>query len=218
MDLIEKKSIFLSSKERTNGDINNCTFQFNNSNSFFVCQPNQKIFCTPSTFSLLNDFYNIDNTNNKFIIRFIDVNSTNDVLIQLNNGYYDIYNLILELESTIKLRLESEYSGVIFNINITYLDNENKYNFTITTTTSGFFAPYSVFFVFEDNIDSLAQFCGFVAGEWALTLTNAETATIKSNYVLNCVKTPTIYIKSNIVSKNQEMNNNKLTTSQHFLM
>jgi hypothetical protein len=214
MDIIEKKNIFLSSKERTSGDINNCTFQFNNNNKFFQCNPNQKIFATVQTFQILNDFYNIDNTNNKFIIRFIDTNGTNDILIQLNNGYYDVYNLILELENTIKMKLESEFPSVIFNVNITYLDSENKYNFTITTTTSGFFAPYSVFFVFDN--DSIHQYLGFVIGEWSLTLTNAETASIKSNYVLNFVKTQTIYIKSNIVSKNEEINNNKLTTSQHF--
>lgn len=214
MDIIEKKNIFLSSKERTSGDINNCSFQFNNNNKFFQCNPNQKIFATVQTFQILNDFYNIDNTNNKFIIRFIDTNGTNDILIQLNNGYYDIYNLILELETNIKLRCESEFSGVIFNVNITYLDSENKYNFTITTSTSGFFAPYSVFFVFDN--DSIHQYLGFLLGEWSLTLTNAETASIKSNYVLNFIKTPTIYIKSNIVSKNEEMNNEKLTTSQHF--
>ena len=71
-----------------------------------------------------------------------------------------------------------------------------------------------MFFVFDN--DSIHQYLGFLLGEWSLTLTNAETASIKSNYVLNFIKTPTIYIKSNIVSKNEEMNNEKLTTSQHF--
>jgi len=223
-ELIDTKNIFLDSRNKTRGNYYDFSYSLNNGDPFFNCNAGETMTMNLTTFQITNDFYNIKSDNNQFGIgqnTIIDpsANPKDAVKIALTEGYYDVYNMIEELESIVKTELDDgfgESETYVFTVNIQYITSTSKLKWTITAT-GNYFDTYTMFFLFKDTTTDAGdleltgvplQFLGYSSVDDEPAVSDSE---LNSNIPINMVLQPTIFIKSNLVKDNKEFFNNGST-------
>jgi len=228
MDLINKKVLFIDGRNKSSGDYNNPVFNMNTQDGFFNCESNQKILMCPLSFQILNDYYNINDTNNQLIFTINTVsnpsaNPINGFVWEVDNGYYDVYSLASYLQLILKAQFDSEFGSqgggsYVFTVNIDYSNDISGYTFTITATNN-FFATYDLTLSFETITTGVGvltcnnpinDFLGFQVTQTASVDADNE---IISSFPINFLYQSTIYLRTNICSENKEFTPTSLITS-----
>lgn len=224
MKLTDRKIVFLDSRNKTSGNYNNFNFNFNIADDWFSLKSHEKLFVYPLQFSILNDYYNITELNNKFLIGFGSAGvPTQAFQITVPVGYYNVYALgdLLQTEMTTQL---NAYTQSVFGIDdiqvvVNYDAEQDAFSFAFTETTYAFFESYNIYFIFYDifgfkNFDTLAPFIGFEKGQAysgvETPTLNPTTSTITSVKLVNVDYQPIVYVYSNIVNKNLMSQNTQL--------
>ena len=223
-ELIDTKNIFLDSRNKTRGNYYDFSYSLNNGDPFFNCNAGETMTMNLTTFQITNDFYNIKSDNNQFgigqnTISAPSSNPTDAVKIALTQGYYDVYNMIEELESIVKTELDDGFGDAgtyVFTVNIQYITSTSKLKWTITAT-GNYFDTYTMFFLFKDTTTDAGdleltgvplQFLGYSSVDDEPAVSDSI---LNSNIPINMVLQPTIFIKSNLVKDNKEFFNNGST-------
>lgn len=228
MELISKRVLFIDGRNKASGSYNNPVFNLNNQDGFFNCNSNQKILVTPLSFQILNDFYNINDTNNQLIFTINtkinpSANPINGFVWDVDNGYYDVYNLAEYLQLILKAQFDTEFGSqgggsYVFTVNIDYSSDISGYTFTITATNN-FFTTYDLTLSFETITTGIGvltcnnpinNFLGFESNQIATVDADNE---IISSYPINFLYQSTIFLRTNICGENKEFNNSSLITS-----
>lgn len=228
MELIGKRVLFIDGRNKASGDYNNPIFNLNNQDGFFNAESNQKMMVSPLSFQILNDFYNINDTNNQliFTINTVTAPSTNPIngfVWEVDNGYYDVYSLSIYLEQILKAQFDSNFGSqgggtYVFTVNMVYNNDISGYTFTITATNN-FFTTYDLTLSFEtittgvgvltcDN--PINDFLGFEVTQTASVDDDNE---IISSYPINFLYQSTIFLRTNICGENKEFTTTSLITS-----
>jgi len=228
MELIGKRVLFIDGRNKASGDYNNPIFNLNNQDGFFNAENNQKMMVSPLSFQILNDFYNINDTNNQliFTINTVTSPSTNPIngfVWEVDNGYYDVYSLSTYLELILKAQFDDNFGSqgggtYVFTVNIDYNNDISGYTFTITATNN-FFVTYDMTLSFETITTSVGvltcdnpinDFLGFQVTQ---TATVDDDNEIISSYPINFLYQSTIFLRTNICGENKEFSTSSLITS-----
>jgi len=224
MKLTDRKIVFLDSRNKSSGDFNSFNFNINIADDWFSLKSHERLFVYPLQFSILNDYYNITELNNKFLIGFGSAGvPTSAFQITVPVGYYNVYALgdLLQTEITSQL---NAYTQSVFGIDdiqvvVNYDAEQDAYSFAFTETTYAFFESYNIYFIFYDifgftNFNTLAPFIGFEKGQAyggvETPTINPTTSTIVSTKLVNMDYQPIVYVYSNIVNKNLMSENSRL--------
>jgi len=228
MELVGKRVLFIDARNKASGDFNNPVFNLNNQDGFFNCESNQKIMVCPLSFQILNDYYNINDTNNQLVFTINtksnpSANPINGFVWEVDNGYYDVYSLATYLQLILKSQFDSTFGSqgggsFVFTVNIDYSNDISGYTFTITATNN-FFTTYDLTLSFEtiatgvgtltcDN--PINNFLGFQVTQTASVDTDNE---IISSYPINFLYQSTIFLRTNICGENKEFTPTSLITS-----
>lgn len=218
-------NIFLNSKERVSGEFYNPSFSNNFNHTFFNLEEDETLRVYPSRFSILNDFENVNSYNNTFKIFYVKDDLTEYTeTITIPIGYYNVYTLAQKLEEIIKGVFESAFAdGTLFNINIFFNEDTNKYNIVISGTgdlLDPFFNLVQLQFIFDDINSTLAQFLGFKASNYSGTKTQSSNTV---NYTWDSIETvdfvfqPELNIFMNIIKNNLESSDDGFKNSNLFM-
>lgn len=232
MELISKRVLFIDGRNKASGDFNNPVFNLNSQDGFFNVDSNQKILICPLSFQILNDFYNINDTNNQLVFTINtksnpSANPISGFVWDVDNGYYDVYNLAEYLQLVLKAQFDSEFGSqgggsYVFTVNIDYSNDISGYTFTITATNN-FFTTYDLTLSFETITTGIGtlicnnpinNFLGFQVTQTATVDADNE---IISSYPINFLYKSTIFLRTNICGENKEFNNTSLITSNLFM-
>lgn len=228
MKLTDRKIVFLDSRNKSAGNFYNFNFNFNIADPFFSLKPHERLFVYPLQFSILNDYFNITELNNKFLIGFGSAGvPTSAFQITVPVGYYNVYALgdLLQTEITSQLNAYTQSTFGIDDISVVvnYDAEQDAYSFSFTETTYAFFESYNIYFIFYDifgftNFNTLAPFIGFEKGQAYAGIEtptiNPTTSVVISTKLVNMDYQPIVYVYSNIVNKNLMSENTQLTPTQ----
>lgn len=206
-------NIFINSKHRTTGNFNDFVVSVNNNFSFFNLKNDEKLMVYPSRLSILNDYYNINTYNNKFNLKVFDINDnlTNTILIEIDEGYYDVFNFAEILESEVELQLNNNISLGDFSVSVVFDTSFSKY--TINILNADFYnAGNTLRLEFENINTTLAQFIGYDAGEYeGVNISNGEKfVSIKP---VNFLFQSEIHVYCSLVRNNLETTENGINNS-----
>ena len=117
MELVGKRVLFIDARNKASGDFNNPVFNLNSQDGFFNCESNQKIMVCPLSFQILNDYYNINDTNNQLVFTINtksapSANPINGFVWEVDNGYYDVYSLATYLQLILKSQFKNMYTSL----------------------------------------------------------------------------------------------------------
>lgn len=210
----QRRTVFINSKDRSDGNFNNFTIATGINDTFFTLRENERLFLMPSRFSVLNDFNNVSGYNNTFQIIIEDLATSNETTytITLDVGVYTNYTLQIELEDKINAFFTAQ--SLPLSVSITLNDDNLKYSFAFTATTT-WFDNYELRFNFTDVNTTMANLMGFADGEYIATeAISSTTATIVSYQATNMVFQPEIEVHCNLVSNNYQTESSGTIPSQ----
>jgi len=198
-------NIFINSKNRTSGDFNNFTLNVNNNFPFFALKPEEQLMIYPTRLSILNDFYNINEYNNVFIVQ--EINNLGQVVQEIDidtipEGYYNVFNFATQLENNLALLLNNDIADD-FSVVVDYLQEENIYEIQIINENY-FNSGNTLRFKFNNVASTLAQFLGFEEGIYEMSGIVLNGQKIKSKKPLNFLFQPEIHCYCNLVRNNLE--------------
>jgi len=208
------RTIFVNSKDRSSGDFNNYTVDVNVTDPFFTLREGERLFVTPSRFSILNDFNNVNTYNKTFNIIVQDVGGGGETeyTLTLVEGVYTSFTLQVELQSRINEWITT-YSYPLSCV-VTLDEDTQEYNFAFTASTN-WFDNYEILFKFSGIETSMALLMGFTDGSFnADADVTSTTSTIISRKAINMVFQPEVEIHSNLVSNNYQTTSEGVIPSQ----
>ena len=212
--MIETRTLFINSKDRTQGTFSDYMVDFSPTDSFFKLNEGQKLYVYPSRFSTLNDSDNCSIYNRTFKILRVDLTTQQETeyLVTLDVGIYNTFTFQDELQSKIAAVLSNIDNTLSLIVN--YDDDTNTYNFTISSSGS-WFSSYELQFRYDNLESTAALLMGFEAGDYVGTL-NGQTLLLSAPNPCNMVFQPEINIFCSLVSANYETTNEGAKASQLF--
>lgn len=207
------KNIFINSKESL-GDSNDFKVQVNFTDGFFSSSEKEKLYVYPISFSMLNDFNNVNSKNNNMQILVYSGNTlTNTLNVSVQVGVYDVFQIQEAIQTSILAALAQLGPTYNFSVQVNYLETFNKFDIRITETVGNFFLTYSLKFRFAD--DSLRDILGYDIGDYSgLPISNGES--FLSIKPLNLISKFQINVKCNLVYNNYLSINNEIKSSNIF--
>lgn len=207
------KNIFINSKESL-GDSNDFKVQVNFTDAFFNSNEKEKLYVYPISFSMLNDFNNVNSKNNNMqILVYNGQTLTNTLNVSVQVGVYDVFQIQEAIQASILGALAQLGVNYTFSVQVNYLETFNKFDIRITETVGSFFLTYSLKFRFAD--DSLRDILGYDIGDYSgLPISNGES--FLSIKPLNLISKFQINVKCNLVYNNYLSINNEIKSSNIF--
>lgn len=181
------KLIHIKSSDRTNGNINNCSFDI--PSGFIQCKQNEQLNISLVNFYCKKNFYNIQSYNNTF-----NINENGNVrTITLDLGSPNAYNLITELKEKLNL------FGSSYVYNIEYNISNSHFIFTVNNT--------NVKFIFNNTCSELLGFEQTTYDFINLTLESVKIIDLNGE---ECIY---LHLESGGSSENIETSNNGIIKS-----
>jgi len=210
--MIEQRTLFVNSKDRTQGDFSDYMVDFSPTDSFFKLSEGQKLYVVPTRYSTLNDFDNCSIYNQTFKLLRVDIATQQETeyLVTLDAGIYNTYTFQDELQAKLTTRLSDVDSTLSLVVN--YDDDTNTYSFVVSSSGS-WFSTYELQFRFDNFESTAAGLMGFEAGDYVGTLVS-QTVTIPAPNPANMVFQPEINIFCSLVSSNYETTDEGAKASQ----
>jgi len=213
--MIEHRTLFVNSKDRTQGTFSDYMVDFSPTDSFFKLNEGQKLYVLPSRFSTLNDSDNCGIYNRTFKLLRVDIATEQETeyLVTFDTGIYNTFTFQDELQSKITSVLSNNIDATL-SVVVNYDDDTNTYNFVFNSSSS-WFSTYELQLRFDNFETTSAGLMGFEAGDYVGVL-NSQTLTITGANPANMVFQPEINIFCSLVSSNYETTNEGAKASQLF--
>ena len=232
---MNSRTYFLDGSKRTKGSIGDFDIQLNTNDAFFTTQSNEKLYVSPTNFTQLNDFYNVDNSNNRvgfYVNTVLNPSATplDGVLFTTPEGYYNAYSIQDYINNNLATTLADGIGDVggnnfTFVVDCEYQNDTNIFSIKITSPNN-FFNTYNLFMTFEDKTtatgdlyvsnQSLYRVLGF--NETTTYGWSAAVDTLTSINTMDILLHDQIYIHTNFVSNNFENTVNEMIQSDLFFM
>jgi len=210
----DKRTLFLDSKDKENGNYSNYTIQFDVNDPFFSVRDDEELRVEPTRFSQLNDSPNVNEFNRTFVIRQVDLGTSaeTDITISLTTGIYDTYSLQLALQTAITDGLNAGIVDSSFSTSIVLDEDTGKYEYSIFATTSHF-DSYEFLFVFDSVDTTLATLMGFSDGEYLASSSSGSTVIFNSYQAANMVFQAEVNVHCSLVGRNYESSTTGMRSS-----
>ena len=212
--MIELRTLFVNSKDRTQGTFSDYIVDFSPTDSFFKLNEGQQLYVIPSRFSTLNDSDNCGIYNRTFKLLRVDIATEQETeyLVTFESGIYNTFTFQDELQSKITTELSNIDNTL--NVVVNYDDDTNSYSFVFSSSSS-WFSTYELQFRFDTFEKTAAGLMGFEEGDYIGNL-DGQTLTIPAPNPANMVFQPEINIFCSLVSSNYETTNEGAKASQLF--
>jgi len=210
-----RRTIFINSKDRSDGTTNDFVVDMNLTDPFFSLQENETLYVYPTRFNILNDFDNVNSYNRTFklIVENLTSNEETEYIVTLDNGVYSSFTLQSELQTKINETLTN--NSIPLTCVVIYDDDAAKYIFTFTG--NAWFDNFELRFLFDDVETTLATLMGFREGEYIAGSSTSDEAIFTSSEPINMVFQPEIGIHCSLVALNYQTDTDNTTKPSDLL-